>query len=63
MIRDMLKEPHWYLANLLNFHAFSVFIPQYQHRVLGTDEEGDNVSFSNGCAEHTGSTEISGASC
>lgn len=39
----------------------SLFIPQYQHRVLGPDEEGDKVSFSDGCAEHTGSAEVSGA--
>lgn len=41
--------------------VFCFFFTQYQHRVLGIDEEGVKVSISDGCAEHSGSSEISGA--
>lgn len=43
------------------FMIFYFFFAQYQHRVLGIDEEGVKVSISDGCAEHSGSSEISGA--
>lgn len=43
------------------FFMIFFFFSQYQHRVLGIDEEGVKVSISDGCAEHSGSSEISGA--
>lgn len=48
---------HLYL--ICNFMSL-LYSTQHQHRVLGIDEEGVKVSISDGCAEHSGSSEISG---
>lgn len=67
--RLIKKNP--YICILFLFFCFffmrthknkSFFTPQYQHRVLGTYEESVKVSLSDGCAEHSGGSEISGTS-